>query len=215
LDAREFAEHFLIRLDESHFDAEFARRLLNLGKEEQVLDETVDTRGSVLPNRNDRLGGSIEFVAIPVAITVAVRVYVAVPQLDGGGRRICDITVHGTVTVVHRTNENLLFALLALAPAAATLLSIAVPILLEKAVLTGGLRLLPLTGLAGLIGLILLGRLSICLRGRFVALSSAPPSAVSLILSLWTLRFRRLGLRLRLGQVLLCCHACTSWRVTE
>ena len=104
--------------------------------------------------------------------------------------------------------RHLLLALLVFATAAA-LLPVAAPTLLEEAVLAGGFALL---SLSGLIRLILLRRLSICLGGGWlVALPSTTPPAVSLILSLRSLHLGRLRLRLRLGQVLLCCHACTSW----
>jgi len=57
--------------------------------------------------------------------------------------------------------------------------------------------------------LILLGSLAIRLGSGLVALPSTAPPAVALILSLWPLPLRRLSLGL--GQVLFCCHACTSW----
>jgi hypothetical protein len=107
--------------------------------------------------------------------------------------------------VIHGSDKDLLLALLVFAAAPALL---SVPVFLEEAILAGGLGLL---SLSGLIGLVLLRRLPVRLGRRLIAFSSATPPAVSLILSLRSLHLRRLGLGLRLGQVLLCCHACTSW----
>src|SRR5208337_1443186 len=189
------SQHFLIRLDESHLDAQLAGSLLNFRQEEKVFNEAVDTCGRVFANGNDRLGRSEQLVGIPIAVsvalTIAVGVYIAIAEFDGGRRRIGDVAIRDAVAVIHGTDKNLLLALLALPPAAAALLASGVSIFLKEAVLAGGFGLLSLTRL------VLRGRLAIRLASGLVALSSATPSAVSLILSLWPLPVRRLGLRLR------------------
>src|SRR5580704_366732 len=45
-----------IVLGELHLDVEFARRLLNFGGEEQVVDEGKDARGGIFAQRGERLG---------------------------------------------------------------------------------------------------------------------------------------------------------------
>ncbi|MBV8632452.1 MAG: hypothetical protein JOZ83_16105 [Silvibacterium sp.] len=135
-------------------------------------------------------------------------IQISITQLDRGWRRVGNVAIHSAIAVIHGADKDLLLALLAFSSAAA-LLSISISVFLEEANLARWFGLL----LARLILRTLLGRLSVRLRSRFIAFSSTTPSAMSLILSLCGLNLR--NLRLRLGQVLLCCHACTSWCVTD
>jgi hypothetical protein len=125
---------------------------------------------------------------------------VAVSVLNCRRWSIRDVAVYSAVAVVHGTDKNLLLPLLVPATASSTL---SVSILLEKPVFTG------FFGVLSVLMLVLL--LPICLRiWAFSPLPSAAPAAMALWLTVlwrWTLG------RLRLGLVLFCCHACTSWCV--
>ena len=148
---------------------------------------------------------------------MAVSVHVAVPKLDGRGRRVGHIAVHRAIAVVHRANEDALASLFVAAPSASSALLLAIPVVLEEPVLAGGLRLrlglLLKRRRLLVLGLVL--TLAIGLGATLVALAAAAAAMPDLSLALplvGCLRLRRDRVfRRRLRLVLLCCHACTSW----
>ena len=142
------------------------------------------------------------------------------PKFDGGRRYVGPITVRRTIAMIHGADERLLPSRFVLAPpalwAAIAIASTAtVRIPGGEPVLAGfgpG-RLLCGHGLSGLVVLTVSLAFAGCIGEPFA--STAPPAMLPLRLrgSRCRLSLRRLGLRLGLRLILLCCHACTSWRI--
>ena len=64
----QLGHRLLVALDKLHLHAEFARRLLDLGQEEQIFDEAEDARGRILANRDCGL----RLVGLRIVSVVAV-----------------------------------------------------------------------------------------------------------------------------------------------
>ena len=94
-------------LHELNLDAEFLRRLLDLGLEKQVIDETEDARGRVVADGNGSRRGLVKIRKI-AAVTIA-------GDLDGRCRPVGDVAVDRAVAVIHRSDEFARAALLLLA----------------------------------------------------------------------------------------------------
>ena len=207
---RQPRHNVLVGFDEGYLDADFPRRFLDLGQEKEVLDEAVDAGRCVFPNRGyDRLLGSTlrEMPVLEVAVLAVATEF----RLRIGS--VGSVAVYDAIAVVHGSDECLLAALLAFAPASTVAAIVhgsvgaSIAVLGREPVLPGRLRLSRLLGRMGLGGrLSSLGiGMTLCLV-VCVSFTSAAPATMPLPFTLTS----RLGLiRLRLRLILLC-HACTS-----
>ena len=150
-------------------------------------------------------------------ITVAVSIPVYITEFDRRWRTVSKIAIGNPVAMVHRPDEYLLPAPLALAPrSAASVLTVSRIVLLRKAALVRRFLLVRWRRLGvdldAWLTVSCWGRLSLGCVGAGLAFPPPSPSAVSLgrpLRSLLLLRLRRC----RLGLFLFYCHACTSWCV--
>src|ERR1700677_1611935 len=89
---------FILALYKLHLHAQFARRLLNFGEEEEILNETEDGRGSVFAGRRWGVGG-INVGIIPAPMPIARRG-------NRGWRTVGAVAVHRPIAVVHRADKR-------------------------------------------------------------------------------------------------------------
>src|SRR5882757_6466365 len=207
---RQPRHNVLVGFDERYLHADFPRGFLDLGEEKEVFDEAVDAGGCVFPNRGyDRLLGHTlsEMAVLEVAVlSVSTKFGLSIGSVGG-------IAVYHPVAVVHGSDECLLAALLAFAPASTVAAIVhgsvgaSIAVLGREPVLPGRLRLSRLFGrmcLGGPLSSLGIG-MTLCLV-VCISFTSAAPATMPLPFTLTS----RLGLiRLRLRLILLC-HACTS-----
>ena len=221
----EAGHRLLVALDKLHLDAQLARGLLDLGLEEQIVDEAEDASARIFANRNRRR------CLIDVRIVAAVAV---AGDLDGGGRTIGHIAIYDAVAVVHGTDKRSRALLLVFALALRRRRDAVAGLRVRRLIPSGrissssvpgpgvcrGLASFRLRGLA-------LGRAVRCCgcavgpaapaaTGRapvagFV-LAAAPAAPMPLRLSL---AIGRGWPQFRLGLRRFCRHACTSWHFAD
>ncbi len=88
----------IFALDEFNFHAEFSRGFLNLGEEEEILNEAKDAGRSIFAHRRGGLGG------IDVGI-ISSAVAIAGPG-NGGGRTVGYVAIHGSIAMIHGTDKH-------------------------------------------------------------------------------------------------------------
>jgi len=142
--AGQLGDRLLIALHKADLDAQLSGSLLDFRQEKQVFDEAIDSDWGIFPDWSDHGLYRNRFAEIAVAVTIA-----AGAILHRGGRTIRQVAVGDPITMIHRSNEYLLSALLALATTTALIVSLSVgaAILLKEPALAGSFLLLALTGL--------------------------------------------------------------------